>query len=57
MKKVKFEFSNSYQIPVTEVFEFEDKVTEAEIEKEFDEWFFNELDRAGIEGYFEEVVE
>ena len=57
MKKVKFKFSDSYQIPVTEVFEFEDKVTEAEIEKEFDEWFFNELDRAGIEGYFEEVVE
>ncbi len=55
MKKVKFEFSDSYQIPVTEVFEFEDEATEAEIEKEFDEWFFNELDRAGIGGHFEEI--
>lgn len=57
MKKVKFEFSDSYQIPVTEVFEFEDDETEVEIEKEFNEWFFNEIDRAGIEGHFEEVEE
>lgn len=57
MKKVKFEFSDSYQMPVTEVFEFEDDVAAAEIEKEFNEWFFNELDRAGIEGYFEEIEE
>ena len=57
MKKVKFEFNDSYQIPVTEVFEFEDETTEAEIEKEFREWFFNELDIAGIGGNFEEVVE
>lgn len=57
MRKVKFEFSESFTIPVTEVFEFEDDITEHEIEKEFREWFFNELDRAGIEGYFEEVVE
>ncbi len=40
MKKVKFEFSDGYQIPVTEVFEFEDEATEEEIEKEFREWFF-----------------
>lgn len=57
MKKVKFEFSNSFETPVKEVFEFEDDTTPAEIEKEFEEWFFNELDRAGIDGYFEEVEE
>lgn len=55
MKKVKFEFSNAFENPVTEIFEFEDDATEAEIEKEFDEWFYNELDRAGIEGYYEET--
>ncbi|ADM73626.1 hypothetical protein LaPh949_gp068 [Lactococcus phage 949] len=57
MKKVKFEFNDSYQIPVTEVFEFEDETTEEEIEKEFREWFFNELDIAGIGGNFEEIEE
>lgn len=55
MKKIKFEFSNAFENPVTEIFEFEDDATEAEIEKEFDEWFYNELDRAGIEGYYEET--
>lgn len=55
MKKVKFEFNNSFQIPVTEVFEFEDDTTIQEIEKEFEEWYFNELDRAGIEGHYEEI--
>ena len=57
MKKVKFEFSNSFEAPVTEVFEFEDEATESEIEKEFREWFFNELDIAGIGGNFEEIEE
>ena len=57
MKKVKFEFSDGYQIPVTEVFEFEDEATEEEIEKEFREWFCNELDIAGIGGNFEEIEE
>ena len=57
MKKVKFEFSNSFETPITEVFEFEENATEAEIEKVFEEWYFNELDRAGIEGYYEEIEE
>ena len=55
MKKIKFEFNNGYGVPVTEVFEFEDGATEQEINKEFDEWFFNEIDRAGIEGHYEEI--
>ena len=57
MKKVKFEFNNSFETPIIEVFEFEENATETEIEKVFEEWYFNELDRAGIEGYFEEVEE
>lgn len=50
MKKVKFEFNNSFETPIIEVFEFEEDATEAEIEKVFEEWYFNELDRAGTEG-------
>lgn len=55
MKKVKFEFDNAFSIPVIEIFEFEDDTKEFEIVKYFDDWFNNELDRAGINGHFEEV--
>lgn len=57
MKKVRFEFNNSFETPITEVFEFEEGATETEIEKVFEEWYFNELDRAGIEGCYEEIEE
>lgn len=55
MKKIKFGFRNSFNPKVVETFEFEDDATEEEIEKEFKEWYFNELDIAGIEGSYEEV--
>ncbi|ABF22599.1 unknown [Lactococcus phage Q54] len=55
MKKVIFGFNNSFNIPVLEVFEFEDDATEQEINKEFEKWLFNELDISGIGGYYEEV--
>lgn len=55
MKKVNFEFRNSFNPPIIETFEFEDNYTEEEIEKEFKEWYFNELDKAGIEGSYEEA--
>ena len=57
MKKIKFEFFNNSQQPVTEIFEFDEAMPEVMIRRYFDEWFFNELDRAGIEGYYEEVEE
>lgn len=55
MKKVRFEFDNGFDIPIVEVFEFENDATEQEINEEFKCWFFNELDIAGIGGYYEEV--
>lgn len=55
MKKVKFEFDNSYRSPIIEIFEFDDDTTTIEIENEFNEWFYNELDRTGIEGHYEEI--
>ncbi len=55
MKKVRFEFDNGFDIPIVEVFEFENDATEQEINKEFEYWFFNELDTAGIGGHYEEV--
>lgn len=55
MRKIKFEFDNAFSTPVTEIFEFEDDTKETEIIKYFEDWFFNELDRAGICSFFEEV--
>lgn len=55
MKKVKFEFDNAFNTQVTEIFEFEDDTKEFEIVKYFDDWFNNELDRAGIDGHLEYV--
>lgn len=55
MKKIKFEFINNQKEPITEVFEFDEATPEVIINSFFREWFFNELDRAGIEGYLEEI--
>lgn len=55
MKKIKFEFDNGFQQPITEIFEFKNDTSIEEIAKYFDEWFYNELDRHGIEGHFEEI--
>lgn len=55
MKKIKFEFINNQQEPITEVFEFDKVTPQVIINDTFKEWFFNELDRAGIEGYYEEI--
>lgn len=57
MKFIKFIFRNGFREPVTETFPFNDDATEGEIEKEFNDWYENELDRAGISGDWGEVSE
>lgn len=51
MKKIKFGFHWGVQFqPSTEVFEYEDDVTEQEIEQDFEEWIWNEIaDRVWME--------
>lgn len=55
MKKIKFEFINNQEEPIIEIFEFDEAEPEVIINAIFKEWFFNELDRAGIEGYLEKI--
>ena len=57
MKIIKFIFRNGFQEPVTETFLFNNDATEEEIEKEFNDWYENELDRAGISGDWGDVSE
>lgn len=56
-KKYKFEFSNSIgsMNNVTEIVELDANLSEEEIDKEFREWYFNELDCAGIDGSWDVV--
>lgn len=56
-KKYKFEFSNGRgsMNDVTEIFELDENLSEEEIDEVFREWYFNELDCAGIEGNWIEV--
>ena len=51
--KVDFYFTKYGQPEIKETFFFLDNATEQEIEQEFEQWWFNELDRAGIEGHYE----
>ena len=55
MKKIKFSFINNNELKVSEIFEFDEAMPEVIIKADFEEWFFDELDRQGIEGYYEEI--
>lgn len=55
MKKVKFSFVNNRRPEISEVFGFDEDETEEVIDEVYKEWFYNELDRAGIEGHYEEI--
>lgn len=55
MKKIKFIFSSYTEPEISEIFEFDESEPEYAINEVFEEWFINELDRHGIEGYFEEI--
>ena len=57
MKYIKFTFQNGFHEPIIETFPFDDDATEEEIEYEFNDWYGNELDRAGISGNWGEVSE
>ena len=57
MKNIKFTFRNGFQEPIIETFPFDDDATEEEIEYEFNDWYENELDRAGITSHWEEASE
>ena len=57
MKNIKFTFRNGFHEPIIETFPFDDDATEEEIEYEFNDWYENELDRAGITSHWEEVTE
>lgn len=51
--KVDFYFTKYGQPEIKETFFFLDNATEQEIEREFEQWWYNELDRTGIEGHYE----
>ncbi|MDN5440082.1 MAG: hypothetical protein L0F96_02495 [Lactococcus lactis] len=53
MKKYKFVFWNGKN-EESEIFELDENLTEEEIDKVFKEWYFNQLDMAGIEGTWDE---
>ena len=55
MKLIRFTFFNNVNKPIIEEYDFDDNATEKEIEHEFNDWYKNEIDRAGISGYWEEV--
>lgn len=55
MKKIKFSFINNNEPEISEIFEFDEATLQVIINDTFTEWFFDELDRQGIEGYYEEV--
>lgn len=56
-KKYKFNFYNGAgsMNDSSEVIELDENLSEEEIDSEFREWFFNELDSFGIGGSWEEV--
>lgn len=53
MKKYKFEFWNGKN-EESEIVKLHESLTEEEIEEVFKEWYFNQLDMAGIEGSWDE---
>lgn len=55
--KIKFYFRQAFQPAVTEIFEFEKGTTTEEIDEVYNEWYYNEINRAGIERFYEEIEE
>lgn len=53
-KKYKFEFWDGRNNE-SQIVELDENLTEEEVDEVFAEWYFNELDIAGIEGNWNEV--
>ena len=53
-KKYKFEFWDGRNNE-SQIVELDENLTKDEVDEVFTEWYFNELDIAGIEGNWEEV--
>ena len=53
-KKYKFEFWHGRNNE-SQIVELDENLTKDEVDEVFNEWYFNELDIAGIEGNWEEV--
>jgi hypothetical protein len=54
VKKIKFEFSEGWGQTTEEIFEFEDDITDEEIESEYETWLWNLI---GDKCHWEEVDE
>ena len=53
-KKYKFEFCDGRNNE-SEIVELDENLTEDEVDEVFEEWYYNQLDIAGIEGTWDEV--
>ena len=53
-KKYKFEFWHGRNNE-SQIVELDENLTEDEVDEVFKEWYFNQLDIAGIEGAWDEV--